>query len=249
MSPLRLSQLHRRNCCARPDRWLPFGGRGLYLLMILMAIASGCSRQPDAGGPEAAASMDKAASSNSTENAVNGDSTDPSASSENAGDASAKRVPGRNLAIRAKDQLAQRLMGRLVEAMAEGGPASAIEVCSREAPSIAAQVGQENGVRIGRTSFRIRNPENSPPQWAEEWVEQRVDSPRFQVLDSGATAAMFPIKIQPTCLACHGQEIQPEIQEQLARLYPNDQATGFALNDLRGWFWVEVPADLPSLEH
>jgi len=159
------------------------------------------------------------------------------------------RIPGRNLAIRAKDQLAASLMSRLVEAMVETGPAGAIEVCSQEAPSIAERVGKENGVRIGRTSFRIRNPENTPPAWALPWVEQRVESPQFQILDTGATAALFPIRIQPTCLACHGNEIQAEIGDKLAQLYPNDQATGFALDELRGWFWVEVPRDVPSLEH
>lgn len=159
------------------------------------------------------------------------------------------RVPGRNLAIRAKDQLAASLMSRLVQAMVDGGPAGAIEVCSQEAPSIADRVGKENGVRIGRTSFRIRNPRNEPPAWAIPWVEQRVESPQFQVLETGETAALFPIRIQPTCLACHGKEIQPEIRDQLAMLYPNDQATGFALDELRGWFWVEVPRDVPTLEH
>lgn len=159
------------------------------------------------------------------------------------------RIPGRNLAVRAKDELAASLMGRLVEAMVDAGPAGAIEVCSQEAPAIAERIGIENGVRIGRTSFRVRNPQNVPPHWAKEWVEQRVESPQFQVLDTGATAALFPIRIQPTCLACHGQEIEPDVQQQLAKLYPDDEATGFSLDELRGWFWVEVPQEIPKLEH
>jgi hypothetical protein len=179
------------------------------------------------------------------------DSSDSSGSSDLSGSFGSEpaRIPGRNLAIRAKDQLAASLMSRLVEAMVEAGPAGAIEVCSQEAPSIAERVGKENGVRIGRTSFRIRNPENTPPAWALPWVEQRVESPQFQILDSGATAALFPIRIQPTCLACHGNEIQAEIGDKLTQLYPNDRATGFALDELRGWVWVEVPRDVPSLEH
>ena len=32
-----------------------------------------------------------------------------------------------------------------------------------------------------------------------------------------------------------------ERQAVLAKEYPADQATGFKENDLRGWFWVEVP--------
>ena len=32
-----------------------------------------------------------------------------------------------------------------------------------------------------------------------------------------------------------------EVKNELASLYPNDQATGFKEGDLRGWFWVNVP--------
>jgi hypothetical protein len=35
-------------------------------------------------------------------------------------------------------------------------------------------------------------------------------------------------------------QIAPVIAEQLAKLYPDDQATGFLEGELRGWFWVEM---------
>jgi hypothetical protein len=28
----------------------------------------------------------------------------------------------------------------------------------------------------------------------------------------------------------------------LAKTYPGDRATGFAAGELRGWFWLEIPA-------
>jgi hypothetical protein len=42
---------------------------------------------------------------------------------------------------------------------------------------------------------------------------------------------------------CHGtkDEIPEEMHVAIARAYPNDQATGFHIGDLRGWFWIEVP--------
>ncbi|MBS0204581.1 MAG: DUF3365 domain-containing protein [Planctomycetes bacterium] len=48
------------------------------------------------------------------------------------------------------------------------------------------------------------------------------------------------LKVQ--CLACHGpkDQIADDVQEQLTRLYPDDQAVGFNEGDLRGWFWVDV---------
>ena len=47
------------------------------------------------------------------------------------------------------------------------------------------------------------------------------------------------------CLACHGSEVSPEVREAIAARYPGDRATGFAVGDLRGALWVEVPAGTP----
>ena len=154
-----------------------------------------------------------------------------------------KPLAGRSQALAAKDALFEKLSTRLVQVMSASGPAAAIEVCSQEARSIAETVGREQGVKIGRTSFRLRNSDNQPPAWAREFVDQRMDTPQFLRLDSGDTAALLPIKLQPQCLACHGQadELAPGVADKLAALYPNDAATGFAAGDLRGWFWIEVP--------
>ncbi len=156
-----------------------------------------------------------------------------------------KRIAGKQTAIQAKDELAQRLTARLVEAMSSSGPAAAIQVCSQEASKIASEVGEELGVKIGRTSFKLRNPGNQPPAWAQDFVDQKVDTPQFQQLDNGSTAALLPIKLQPQCLACHGDAtaMPDAIREALAARYPEDQATGFAEGDLRGWFWIEVPSE------
>ncbi|EMI55990.1 cytochrome c family protein [Rhodopirellula sallentina SM41] len=143
--------------------------------------------------------------------------------------------------LAAKDALQMRLSGRLMEAMAQG-PASAIRVCNQEAPQIASSVGEEHGVRIGRVGVRLRNPNNTPPPWAKGLTDSNVNVPTFVTLSDGHDAAWLPIKLQTQCLMCHGptDQIAPVIKDQLARLYPNDRATGFAEGELRGWFWVEL---------
>ena len=149
----------------------------------------------------------------------------------------------RDKALLARDAMFKSLKGRLVEVVGTDGPAAAIEVCSREAPQIADQVSQKHGLAIGRTSFRLRNPDNSPPEWAARLVEDRVAEPTYLTND-GRFAALLPIRLQPECLMCHGQEeeILPAVADALAEHYPQDKATGFREGDLRGWFWVEVPA-------
>lgn len=149
----------------------------------------------------------------------------------------------KQLAFAAKDALFKRLSSRLLEAMGSGGPAAAIEVCSREATKIAARVGEEYDVKIGRTSFKLRNAQNAPPEWVKPFVESRPTDPQFVELPEQHTGAIFPITLKVQCLACHGPKVQiaEDVRVQLAKLYPNDQATGFNEGDLRGWFWVEVP--------
>lgn len=144
--------------------------------------------------------------------------------------------------VAAKDALFAKLSARLMEAMANGGPAAAIGVCSTEAKQIAESVAIESNVRIGRTGVRLRNANNTAPTWANKLVQDRVAEPQFVMLDDNRAAALLPIKLQSQCLMCHGpkDQILDEVKEQLQKLFPNDQATGFTEGELRGWFWVEL---------
>ena len=149
----------------------------------------------------------------------------------------------REVALAAQKDLFEQLSGRLLAVLSDGGPVEAIEVCSREAQEIGGRVGVQHHVQIGRTSFRLRNEHNVPPAWAAEWVAQRVVEPQFVNLPDGQLGALLPIRLKPTCLICHGpqEQIASDVRQVLAARYPRDQATGFELDSLRGWFWVEVP--------
>lgn len=154
------------------------------------------------------------------------------------------------IALAAKEEMFKSLSARLLEAMSNGGPAAAIEVCSREAPRIGDRVGNEFGVSIGRTSFKLRNSKNAPPDWVKPLIEDRPKEPRFVELPENHTGALFPILLKVQCLACHGpkEQIARDIQAQLNKLYPDDRAVDFNEGDLRGWFWVDVP-DRSAIEN
>ncbi|MCH5376188.1 MAG: DUF3365 domain-containing protein [Planctomycetes bacterium] len=158
---------------------------------------------------------------------------------------SAEQQQQKTIALAARDALFQQLLAKLMDTMASAGPAAAIAVCQKQAPEIAANVSQHFGLRIGRTSHRLRNPKNAPPDWAQPFVEDRTEEPQFVALPDGKLGAILPIRLKPQCLMCHGpeQQILPDVREALARSYPQDQATGFQEGELRGWFWVSVPAD------
>ena len=145
--------------------------------------------------------------------------------------------------LAAKDALFQQLSDKLRQAMSQG-PAQAIVVCQQEASKIAMAVGEEQGVEIGRVGVRLRNPSNTGPEWAAPMIASQRDTPFFANLSNGNVAALLPIKLQPQCLMCHGpkEQIAPIIRDQLTKLYPDDEATGFQEGELRGWFWIEKPS-------
>ena len=134
------------------------------------------------------------------------------------------------------------LKAALIDGMQEG-PAAAIAVCSEQAPAIAERLSV-HGVRMGRSSHRLRNPDNAPPDWLRSTIDgyatQAVElAPRVIDLGGGRSGYVEPIVMQPLCLTCHGETLSPEIAASLLAKYPDDQATGFAEADFRGVFWVE----------
>lgn len=143
----------------------------------------------------------------------------------------------------AKAELFAKLSGRLQEVMKAQGVAAAMEVCHAEAPTLAQAVAAAHGVRIGRTSWKLRNPANTAPEWARPAVAARQPEASFQAGPGGGLRALIPIRLAEGCLRCHGDEasLAPEVRRALRAHYPDDQATGFRAGDLRGWFWVEVP--------
>lgn len=144
------------------------------------------------------------------------------------------------------------LQTRLIEALTteldRNGPVGAIQVCREAAPGIASEVSTEAGITVARTSHRLRNPENGPPEWALEIVERgagtKADEATEHVIDLGdAVGVLRPIGTLGMCTTCHGDEasMAPELLERIAEIYPEDEATGFEVGDLRGWMWAEVP--------
>ena len=82
-------------------------------------------------------------------------------------DMTATQKAQQELAAAATNALASELLGELEAALASGGGPAGIQACREKAPEIAARVSQQFGLKIGRTSHRLRSPNNTPPAWAE----------------------------------------------------------------------------------
>lgn len=149
------------------------------------------------------------------------------------------------------------LTARLQAAMADGGPAAAVEVCQNEAPAIASRLSRETGWQVHRVGTRVRNPHTGQPdaweQLALQELERRVlagDKSEQLVIattvrepQGDAHRYMRAIVTGPLCVVCHGapEQQSPQLRASLGKAYPHDAATGYALGELRGAFSLRRP--------
>ena len=154
-------------------------------------------------------------------------------------------------------KLGVALKTRMESAVADSGLVGAITVCSIEAVPIAETISVEEGVMVGRTSLRFRNPRNAPDDWergilAEFAVRlekgEEIAELDAWVIDESADGHhtfryMKAIPTAPLCLSCHGATVEDQVAAKIAALYPEDNALGFAEGDIRGAFTVVKPLD------
>ncbi|MFW1676715.1 Tll0287-like domain-containing protein [Pontibacter sp. JAM-7] len=148
--------------------------------------------------------------------------------------------------------LAANLSAELQQAISTGGLAAGLHVCNLKAQPLTHAVTEGSEWRVGRTSLKLRNPDNAPDSWElkvlQDFQIQAAAGADLMTLayaevlveDDGRRVyrMMKAIPIGEKCLACHGSEVKQEVQNTLETLYPQDQARGFAVGDLRGAFSV-----------
>jgi len=149
-------------------------------------------------------------------------------------------------------EFAGTLKDELQAAIKAGGPISAIAVCKDRAPAIAADLATRSGWEVKRTSLKPRNLALDTPDAWERQVLNRFEERKTAgeaadtlafgaVADDAGTKRFRFMKAIPTgevCLACHGKDINPDVASALDAAYPQDQARGYALGDIRGAFSV-----------
>jgi hypothetical protein len=133
------------------------------------------------------------------------------------------------------------LSGRLHQAMAEGGPAHAVEYCRIAAAHMTDSMGAVHAARVKRTSDRVRSPANAPDAHEQIMLDAILEHLRSGGSTDGLEAEVFalgdsiayykPILIaSPLCLACHGAPgagLDSNAFAEVGRRYPADQAYGY----------------------
>jgi len=143
-----------------------------------------------------------------------------------------------------------RLRGELAAALKSGPVANAIGTCQTLAPDLTTQISDDSGIELARVALKLRNPENAPDDW-EEKVLQSFQAQaltgadvakleHYEIITTAEGDKMFRymrgIPVREKCLACHGTDVKQDVKAELARLYPEDKATGYKLGEMLGAF-------------
>ena len=143
----------------------------------------------------------------------------------------------------------ESLKSVLVKEMQTNGIVAAVSVCSDTAQVLTNNYGVNKGIYIKRVSFKNRNPNNQPDEFeskALQYFEELKSSGKltetteyFEMIEENGVfnvRFMKPIILQAPCLGCHGavENIGPDVKAVLNNKYPDDKATGYQIDDLRG---------------
>jgi hypothetical protein len=150
---------------------------------------------------------------------------------------------GKDYALQTKNVLGKNL----TQALGEGGPEHALTFCNTRAIPLTDSMAIALNASIRRVSDLPRNPSNKANQKELDYIlnlkaKAENHKPMMQEIN-GKMVGYYPILTNGMCLQCHGNkqsDLTPGTVNKLAKLYPNDQATGYGDNQIRGLFVVEM---------
>ncbi len=145
----------------------------------------------------------------------------------------------------------QALLGKnLLEKIKEEGTIEALAFCNIEAMPLTKTMATKYKAEIKRVSDKNRNSDNKAnaeelnyiTKFKKDAVTSIISKP--VVLEKGDNIHFYyPILMNTMCLQCHGkpEDIKPEVLLKIKNLYPDDLATGYSENEVRG-IWSIVYA-------
>lgn len=142
------------------------------------------------------------------------------------------------------------LAKNLIGAIQKDGPEYALEFCNVQAYPLTDSVALAMHVGIKRVTDKTRNPGNRANSSEMAHLARmqsnlaRGESPEPKVTEQHRQIiGYFPIITNAMCLQCHGKpvtDITQATMNKINTLYPDDQATGYDVNALRGLWVVEM---------
>lgn len=156
------------------------------------------------------------------------------------------KTPGEmalGIAMETKELLGKTLQQKLQQ----NGAENALEFCNLQAIPLTKSMSDKYHISVKRVSDKPRNPANAANKQEKRYIEQYK-----QQLAKGETPKPLlvknelyvPIVTNSMCLNCHGtpaKELPLQVYQKIKMLYPDDRATGYDANQVRGMFVVSLP--------
>jgi hypothetical protein len=132
------------------------------------------------------------------------------------------------------------------------GVVGALEYCNVNAFPLIDSLSTYFSAKIKRVSNRSRNEKDNPNDMEKQLLdayqynlENSLElSPGVQKIDDNNYLYTKPIILNSgLCLQCHGQvgtDLDESFAEQIRELYPDDNALGHKINDLRGMWSITL---------
>ena len=150
-----------------------------------------------------------------------------------------------------------KVVNAMQEAVAEKGVVGAIPVCRDQAPLLIKEKRLETGWDIRRVSLKTRNAERGTPDLWEvrqlaDFNIRAVNGEKPETLEKSEIVMvdgkpvfryMKALPVANVCLTCHGpsENMDADLKARLRETYPHDQATGYAIGQIRGALTVKRP--------
>ena len=148
-------------------------------------------------------------------------------------------------------QATKAVLGKnLLNAIQARGTEGALAFCNERAIPLTDSMAMALHASVRRVSDRPRNPQNQADSAALAYIQNA----KSEIAASGKAKPLlleigdqkvgyYPITTNDMCLQCHGQaktQISDATLEKIHEFYPADQAVGYASEELRGIWVVEM---------
>ena len=145
-------------------------------------------------------------------------------------------------------ETAKQYKNTLIEGLQHNNLIKALKYCNKEVEQLISK-DNEKGFAIKRVSLRPRNKNNYPNLYEKEILEKfnklSLKDNKYLALehseiikDENNNKFVYAkaIRIKEVCLNCHGSNINDDLKKEIQKLYPDDKAINYKLNDIRGAF-------------
>ena len=157
---------------------------------------------------------------------------------------------GKSIATETQAVLAKNLMG----AINKGRTEYALAFCNTNALTLTDSMAHALSARIKRVSDKPRNAGNQANEIELAYIQvlkNRMASgeqPAAKMNEiEGKMVGFFPIVTNQMCMQCHGKaevNIKAATLQKINKLYPDDKATGYSDNEVRGLWVIEMDRKL-----